>query len=200
MKIIHQIKLFTLLSLFFISACTMEDDDENTTNVNKGGVISAKQFTDAIHTILAVDRAVYTKLIISRLAIKEKVIKASEHWKEDKALVLPAQMLRASAEMIIDSDANFSFALLSSWPLNPQNRPRTELEKRGLKFIEDNQGSENFYGEEVLGGIKYFSAIYPDPAVVNACASCHNEHKDSPRNDFKVGEVMGGIIIRIPLN
>ena len=184
-------------SLPLMSSCTMEDDDD-VVNKNKGGVISAKQFTDAIHTVLAVDRAVYTKLIISRLAVKEKVIKASEHWLEDKALVLPAQMLRASAEMVIDRGENFSFALLSSWPLNPQNRPRTELEKTGLKFIEEN-APENYYGEEVLGGVKYFSAIYPDSAIVKACATCHNDHKDSPRRDFKVGDVMGGIIIRIPL-
>ncbi len=32
-----------------------------------------------------------------------------------------------------------------------------------------------------------------------ACISCHNEHKDSPRTDFKMGEVMGGVVIRLPM-
>ena len=177
----------------------MEDDDEVNVNANQGGIITAQQFADGIHMVLAVDRTIYSKLIINRLVVKEKVIKASEHWKEDKALVLPAQMLRAGSELVMDKGANFSYSLLSSWPLNPQNRPRTELEKKGLKFIEDNPG-ENYYGEEVLGGVKYFSAIYPDAAVVEACVSCHNEHKDTPKTNFKIGEVMGGIIIRIPLS
>jgi len=197
----HYLQLILCLSIciLLISGCTMEDDDEVNVNANQGGIITAQQFADGIHMVLAVDRTIYSKLIINRLVVKEKVIKASEHWKEDKALVLPAQMLRAGSELVMDKGANFSYSLLSSWPLNPQNRPRTELEKKGLKFIEDNPG-ENYYGEEVLGGVKYFSAIYPDAAVVEACVSCHNEHKDTPKTNFKIGEVMGGIIIRIPLS
>jgi hypothetical protein len=29
--------------------------------------------------------------------------------------------------------------------------------------------------------------------------SCHNDHKDTPRTDFKLGDVMGGVVIRVPL-
>ncbi|MEM7019427.1 MAG: DUF3365 domain-containing protein, partial [Pseudomonadota bacterium] len=67
-----------------------------------------------------------------------------------------------------------------------------------LTYIKDNPG-ENFYGEEELGGVKYFTGVYADVAVSPACVSCHNEHKDSPRDDFKIGEVMGGVVIRVPL-
>lgn len=59
---------------------------------------------------------------------------------------------------------------------------------------------ENFYGEEEFDGQRCFTAIYPDRAVAEACVSCHNGHRDSPRRDAKVGDVMGGIVIRIPMN
>ena len=29
---------------------------------------------------------------------------------------------------------------------------------------------------------------------------CHNNHKDSPRTDAEVGDVMGAIVIRIPVH
>ena len=93
---------------------------------------------------------------------------------------------------------NFSYSLLSLWPVNKQNAPQTEVEKTGLQYVVDNKG-ENYYGEETLGGQKYFTAVYADTGVAEACVSCHNEHKDSPRNDFKMGEVMGGVVIRIPV-
>ena len=48
-------------------------------------------------------------------------------------------------------------------------------------------------------GAAYFTAVYADTAVAPACVSCHNAHKDSPRNDFELGETMGGGVIRIPL-
>ncbi len=162
------------------------------------GGIAPKEMADALHAVMEADRTVYTKYIIKRLANEEKVIKASEHWKDEKALVLPAQMFRMGSEYVAEGGANFSYGLLSSWPINTQNAAKTDAEKAGLKFIEDNKG-DVYYGEETLGGKKYFTALYPDIAVVDACVTCHNKHKDSPKTDFNIGDVMGGVIIRIPL-
>ena len=160
--------------------------------------ISPQQFTDALHIVMDTDRAIYTKKVVGRLAAKEKVIKASEHFIDDKALPLPAQMFRFGAESVAEKTDKFSYSLQSLWPINSQNAPRTDVEKEGLKFINDNPG-QNFYKEEELGGKKYFTAIYADVAVAPVCASCHNEHKDSPRTDFKVGDILGGVVIRVPL-
>jgi len=160
--------------------------------------IEPKVMTDALFSVMEADRTVYTKLIIGRLAKDEKVIKASEHWKDEKALVLPAQMFRYGAERVAEKGADFSYSLLSLWPVNKQNKPKTDIEKEGLQFIADNPG-QNFYGEETLGDSKYFTAIYPDIGVAPACISCHNDHKDTPKTDFKLGDVMGGVVIRIPV-
>jgi len=164
----------------------------------KKGGISPQTMADSLHMVMASDRAVYTKLIINRLVKDEKVIKASEHWKDDKALVLPAQMFRYGAEMVTEKGANFNYSLLSEWPINSQNSPKTEIEKTGLKFIAANPG-KNYYSEEKLGDKTYFTAIYADTGIAPACVSCHNDHKDSPRTDFKLGDVMGGVVIRIPV-
>jgi hypothetical protein len=160
--------------------------------------LSPQQLTDSLHLVLETDRTVYTKLIVNRLQNEEKVIKASEHWKEDKALVLPAQMFRAGAEMVRDKGATFSYSLLSTWPINKQNAPKTDAEKTGLDYIAANKG-KNYYTEETLGGKKYFTAVYADIAVAPACVTCHNGHKDTPKKDFKIGDVMGGVVIRYPL-
>lgn len=165
---------------------------------SKSTGIEPKEMADALHLVMESDRTVYTKLIVNRLAVQEKVIKASEHWQDEKALVLPAQMFRFGAERVAEKGANFTYSLLSLWPVNKQNKPKTDVEKTGLKFIADNPG-QNYYGEEELGGKKYFTAVYPDVAVAPACINCHNAHKDSPRSDFKMGEVMGGVVIRIPV-
>lgn len=157
-----------------------------------------KDVADALHSVMESDRTVYTRLIVNRLQNEEKVIKASEHWKDDKALVLPAQMFRYGSEMVAEKGAKFSYALLSEWPVNKQNAPKTDVEKEGLKSIAANPG-QPYYKEETLGGKKYFTAVYPDRAIAKACIACHNDHKDSPRRDFKMGDVMGGVVIRIPM-
>jgi hypothetical protein len=161
-------------------------------------MFTPKQLADWLHLVMSTDRAVYTKKIVNRLVKKEKVIKASEHFEDDKALVLPAQMFRFGAEEVAKKTDEFTYSLQSLWPINKQNAPRTEVEKAGLAYVAENKG-ENYYGEEELGGVKYFTAVYADTAVAPVCVSCHNAHKDTPKSDFKLGDVMGGVVIRIPV-
>src|SRR5690606_28156319 len=137
---------------------------------------------------------VYTARVVNRLQNVEKVISADEHFTDKKALPLPAQMFRFGAETVAKTTKLFSYSLLSLWPVNKQNAPRNGAEKKGLQFVADNVG-KNFYTEETLGGKKYFTAVYADPASSQACVGCHNEHADSPRRDFKLNDVMGGVVI-----
>lgn len=185
----------TILASTIAAGCVMAAGAGAT--VTAAGV-AYKDVADMLIAVMVADRSTYTKKVVQRLAAKEKVIKASEHFEDDKALPLPAQMFRFGAEAVADKTDKFSYSLLSMWPINKQNAPRTEVEKAGLKFVAENKG-ENYYGEEELGGKKYFTAVYADVAVAKVCASCHNQHKDTPRTDFKVGDVMGGVVIRLPM-
>jgi len=168
-----------------------------------GDTVPVKAMADALHLVMDSDRTIYTRKIVNRLVKKDKVIKASEHFEDEKALVLPAQMFRFGAELVQKRmeklpDVNFSYSLQSLWPVNKQNAPKTKAEKEGLKFVAENKG-KNYYTEETLGGKKYFTAVYADTGVAPVCVSCHNKHKDSPKKDFKIGDVMGGVVIRIPI-
>jgi len=160
--------------------------------------VSYKEMADALHAVMESDRTVYTRMVVNRLQNEEKVIKASEHFKDDKALPLPAQMFRFGAEMVAEKKMGFSYSLLSLWPVNKQNEPKTPLEKKGLEAVAKDP-KKPFYGEETLGKTKYFTAVYADRAVAPACVTCHNEHKDSPKTDFKIGQTMGGVVLRIPM-
>ncbi len=180
-----------VLAAVALSACG-GDEPAATTGV------TPQQLTDNMFAVMKADRTTYTKLIIQRLAKKEKVIKASEHWEDEKALVLPAQMFRHASELIAEQDLGFTYSLQSIWPINKQNAPKTDMEKQGLEYLNENPG-QNFYGEETLGGTTYFTAVYPDVAVADACVSCHNDHKDTPKTDFKIGDTMGGVVIRVAM-
>ncbi len=184
------IKLGIIAYMAFIAGCGQ--------NASVG--IAPKTFTDSLFAVMNADRANYTKLIVQRLGPKGSgVITPAEHWKDlDDGALLPAQMFRAGSEKVAETTTDFTYSLQSIWPINKQNAPKTPMEKEGLEFIAANPG-QNFYGEEELGGKTYYTAVYPDVAVAEACTSCHNEHKDTPRTDFKIGEVMGGVVIRVPL-
>jgi hypothetical protein len=152
---------------------------------------------DTLYATLSADRTVYAREVVERLEDQENVIHASERYRDDKALPLPAQMFRMGADAARKTSTGVTYALLSPWPINKQNAPRTEAEKAGLRRAAET--GQTYYAEEVLGGARYFTAVYPDRAVSPACAGCHDAHRESPRHDFKVGDVMGGVVIRILL-
>lgn len=162
-----------------------------------GGAREARAVADAVYLALSADRETYTTEVVNRLQNQERVLRASEHWRADRTLPLPAQMFRMGAERARKRTDSLSYALRSPWPINKQNGPRTAIEAAGLDTVRAT--AQPRYAEEELAGKRYLTAIYPDRAVSPACADCHNQHTDSPRHDFKLGDVMGGVVIRVAL-
>ncbi|MFU7557913.1 DUF3365 domain-containing protein [Stieleria sp. JC731] len=166
------------------------------------GGITPKQFADGVHAVMMADRTVYATHVVTNLKKQEAPVTADEYWQDtENAIPLPAQMFRMGAELVDENpEAGFTYALRSKWPLNEQHQAKTDFEKQALDFISDNPG-ENFYGEEDLGGKKYFVAVYPDRAVAEACWSCHNDHPNRGEDypDFAKDDVMGGVLVRVPM-
>lgn len=160
--------------------------------------IPPRVMADALFALMSADRNVYSNQVVYRLQDVEEVIKSSEDWHDRKSLPLPAQMFRMGAQLVARQTDTFSYSLLSKWPINKDNVPRTEVERTGLDSVAENS-SKPAYGQETIRGVKHFTAVYADVAVSPACVTCHNAHPNSPRTDFKTGDVMGGVVIRIPL-
>ncbi len=160
--------------------------------------IPQRQVADMLYELAFANRKVYTRDIVQRLS-NEEVITASEHFKAEKGLPLPAQMFRFAAEELLDETGetgDFWLALRALTPINEAMGPITPVEEQGLEHVKANP-KEPFYAEENFFGKQSFVAVYADVASVEACVTCHNSHPKSPRQDFKLGDVMGGVIIRL---
>lgn len=162
--------------------------------------IAPEIMTDYIYRIIKSERAVYGKYVVQRLT-QEKVIEASENWQQDRALPLPAQMFIMSSEMS-SQDGSFSYGAISPWSLNEAHIPKTEFEQKAMKEVL--KTGLPFKGYQTKDGKRYFAALYPDKVLTPACASCHNNHpihkQRYPDKVFKVGDVMAGILINLPLD
>lgn len=164
--------------------------------------ITHKMFADAVHAVMLADRTVYATHVVTRLKKQEAPVTPSEYWEdEEHTIPLPAQMFRMGSEIVSADPANgFTYGLKSKWPLNPQHAPKSEKETEALDFLSENPG-EAWYGEETIGEQNYFTAIYPDRAVAEACWTCHNDHANRGEDypEFAKDDVMGGVLIRIPM-
>lgn len=152
---------------------------------------------DYVHAVIEADRAIYTKHVVDRMQEKG-VVGASENWESQNTLPLPAQFLIDSARMVAKKNRGIRYRLVSLWPIYERNGPATEFERGGLEAIMK-QPDKTYTGYAESGGQRYFQAIYADIAVAQACIGCHNAHPNSPRRDFKLNDVMGGLVITFPV-
>jgi hypothetical protein len=152
---------------------------------------------DYVHAVIEADRDVYTRHVVERLQAKGVVV-ASENWEQKNTLPLPAQFLMESGRVMAKKGIGIQYRLISLWPINKRNVAASEFEKTGLgaALTHPTKPHTGFVKE---GGTNYFQAVYPDLAVTQACIGCHNAHQDSPKRDFKINDVMGAIVISIPV-
>jgi len=153
---------------------------------------------DYLHAVIEADRTFYTLHVVERLKASGAVA-AAEDWRAKKnVLPLPAQFLRESGELAAMTGSKVRYRLISLWAINPDNSPYSDQEKKGLEAVMKNpERSATATVKE--GSQTYFQAIYADHAVTEACVACHNAHPKSSKKDFKLKDVMGGLVIEIPL-
>ena len=152
---------------------------------------------DYIHAIIQADRTLYTTHVVERMEAHQ-VVTSQEYWKQTKSLPLPAQMLLLSGLHVEQQGLGLQFRLASLHPIYEKNGPTTDFEKAGLAAVLEDP-SQPYSGVIQRGTQKFFKAVYADHAVSVSCTNCHNGHVLSYKKDYKLGDVMGGIVISFPI-
>lgn len=138
-------------------------------------------------------RAIYTAEIVAP-GLK-KGLKYREDWKtkDVHAGPLPALFLRETANRLQQRMPELSLFLGSTYPIEASNH----FKGAQLAYFEkiEKQRQPQFFIDESTGR---HTAMFPDIASAPACVSCHNEHPDSPRKDWKLDDVMGATTWSFP--
>jgi hypothetical protein len=159
--------------------------------------LAPETVADYLHAVIEAQRTVYTTNVVD--ALESKGIHAEEHWKQQKALPLPAQMILDGGRLVADTGLGFKYRLASLTPIYVWNAPATDFERKGLESVAKNP-DKPFTGYVRIGRDRFFQAIYADRAVSQACVKCHNTHPNSPKKDYQLNDVVGGVIITIPVS
>ena len=132
-------------------------------------------------------RTVYVKGVIADA--KKAGVKLSEGWvKDNEAIMLPAQFVKELGKEIRD----FELALVGTDPLYASNAPKSDAEKAMLKELASGKAKvlTGKDGDKTIG-------MSADFAIVQGCADCHNKHPKTTRTDWKKGDFMGAIVVRM---
>lgn len=134
-----------------------------------------------------VARTLYTKAIVGEG--KKKGLAFHEDWEKDEveAGPLPALFLRGIAgDIRKKGEVPLGLFLGSDFPVRTSNKfagKQAEL----FEEIRKDGKAKFFYDEEN----QLHTAMFPDFAVAAPCVTCHNEHPETTKTDWKLGDIMG---------
>ena len=131
-------------------------------------------------------RALWTAEIVG--AGTKAGLKFHEKWRDADMAAgpLPALFLREAATAVQKTRVPLGLFLGSDFPLAQSN-------------LFSGAQAEHFKQVRVAGNPEFFfaadigrhTAMFADLAVAPGCVTCHNEHPNTPKNDWKLKDIMG---------
>jgi hypothetical protein len=160
--------------------------------------IPPEMAAEYIHAVIQADRTIYSTHVVDRLQ-DLKVVVAAEEWKAKGTVPLPAQMLQMAGQEIQGLGLGLRIRLASLGPIFKKNEPADQFERAGLESVAKDP-RKPYTGIITENNRHFFKAIFADRAVSMSCVTCHNNHELSTKRDYKLYDVMGGIIISFPVH
>ena len=155
-------------------------------NASGGTPIPVEMLMRAVASENDVARALYTTEIVGKGM--QVGLKFDENWREEgvEAGPLPALFLRETASSLEKNPVPLSLFLGSAYPINASNQFKGIQQTRFEAMLADEK-PQFFFDED----IQRHTAMFVDKAVAEACVTCHNDHAQTPKSDWVLGEVMG---------
>jgi len=134
----------------------------------------------------------------------KKVLKGSDmkgsfnHKNDPNAIPLPATLIHDLSEEL--SKAGTSLKLYSAFPFpNRSKRVNDGFANQAWQALSKNP-EQSFTKVETINGNTIVRVAVADTMISEACVSCHNSHPQTPKNDWKLGDLRGVLEINIPIS
>ena len=134
-------------------------------------------------------RKYYTENVAARVLAQSDLQVDADYRSKDKAIPLPATMIHDLSALLQGSGT--ALRLYSPYPF-PQRRERVtdQFARDAWDYLQKNPDGA-FYRTETLGGKTTVRVALADRMSAQACVACHNSHPQSPKTDWKLGDVRG---------
>lgn len=154
-------------------------------NAREAMISAALQTGNQFKTV----RGYYAKHVIAKAKADNALKPAIQHKGVPGTIPLPATMIHDISKELQTSDT--SMALYSAYPFpNRAERLMDQFMKDAWSHL--NQDPDGvFWSEEEVNGKPVIRVAIADKMAVDACVNCHNSHPDTPKNDWRLGDVRG---------
>ena len=144
-------------------------------------------------------RKLYTSEVADRVA-PHGIEVTHDYAKKEGAIPLPATFSMELSELISKQSTGMQARLYSDFPFpwRKEGGPRDDFEREAIRQLRQFP-DQPFYRFEDFQGRQSLRYAVAD-RMEAGCVSCHNTHPDSPKTDWKLGDVRGVLEIIRPLD
>lgn len=191
----HPIFLLTIISIAGILTITWNMNQLTFRMIKSIAKENASLYSDTLMEF----RSLYTSEVVER--VRPEGIEVTHNYKTKKgAIPLPATftMILGKRVELLPSGAKNRLYSNYPFPWNKQGGPKDSFEREAILFLNKNPNKPFIRFEEVKGreSIRYATADIMRPS----CVKCHNTHPETPKNDWKEGDVRGVLEVIHPLD
>jgi adenylate cyclase len=150
-----------------------------------------REQADDLSSMIDSIRDYYASNVVGRvLAHGERTQVLPDYAEVPGAIPIPATLSLELGGLINQASGNTQFRFISDYPFkNRAPHAFDAFERQALESLRENSHSQV---HEVTGSIFDRRVRMVTPIIMAAaCVACHNTHPDSPKRDWKVGDVRG---------
>jgi len=153
---------------------------------------------ESIHAQIMADREYYASVVVPRILELGGTLAAQYHDVRG-VLPLPATFVREASEIVATQHEGYTAQLISPWAINKHQGVKDQFHHDAFAALAMNPDS-HFSRINTVEGRAVMRVLMADRASAQSCVDCHNAHPESPRHDFKLHDLMGGLEVIIPID
>jgi adenylate cyclase len=144
-----------------------------------------------LNSVISSMRAYYAENIVGRVLASPGTTKVIHNYRDiPGAIPIPATLSLELGNVISEQQQNIAYRFVSDYPF--KNRPTHALDQFEINALRQLRQNSNQQLTQVSSTVFTDKARLIAPVIMGqACVNCHNSHPESPKVDWKVGDVRG---------
>lgn len=142
-------------------------------------------------------RKYYVDNVVKKVHSGSDLRASIEHKNDPKAFPLPATMIHELSELLKTNGT--ALKLYSAYPFpNRNDRINDQFGKEAWDALSVDT-NKTFAKVSEIDGVQVVRVGMPDTMSAQGCVDCHNSHPQTPKNDWKLGDLRGVLEINMPI-
>jgi len=164
-----------------------------TETATKQAIDSSLQTINSFKTI----RKYYTDNVIKKALASGTIKPAIHHQDQQNTIPLPATMIHDLSALM--KGKGMQLKIYSAFPFpNRQHNQLDDFQQQSWETLNKNP-QEPFIKSEDNNDRQTVRVAIADTMVAQGCVNCHNSHPDTPKNDWKLGDVRGVLEVSVDI-